>query len=495
MIGRYDIRPRQVRALIVLLILLPLLPTAVVVRFFIDSARSELESYGRSTEAFYGSYARALGAYFINQMQGEFEGTLRRADGSGEAAARISARDDVEFVELRAAGSGGVWRGGVRTGDAAPGLAPGGAGAGGPPLWRRAADGGHYLRELGHGDAVLRVARSESGLARAMQSLLGQALGADVGVAIEPPDSARPIALPEGAGSQSGRQEIDPLARGWSLRVFPTGGAQLESALSEQLAVYQQVTLVMLGVVLTLGLLAGYGISRQLRIQDLRNTALASLAHELKTPLASSRVLLDSLLDDGGGGLDGRTREYLNLVARDNERLSRLVADFLFLARLDQKTYQPRLEVVALAEIVDEALDAVAAQAREAQVAVDCEVADELAVLGDRDALIRVFTNIFENAIVHAGDGRWMGVTARQLDGHIETAVSDRGSGIPKSELRRIFQPFHQVHTKLSRNSTGVGLGLNIVRQTVRAHRGSVKVDSGGNGTTFRIRLPAAVVE
>lgn len=492
MLGGYDIRPRQVRALIVLLILLPLLPTAVMIRYFIDSTRSERELTGRRWDGFYTSYGRTLERFFLNQLEGELDAVVEGAADAAEAAERISARADVARVVVRDAGGLSGWEDGRLLGGGVswPEFR-GGGGPGEEAVWRPLRDGGGYGRVLRVRGARLGVVRTREQLDAVFDGLLGQAASADIRLRVG--EAGEVAAAPDGPGSPDAVVlPVDRLVGGWVLAIHPEGPGFGGDDVAEQARVYGQLTLLMLGVILTLGALAGYGITRQLAIQDLRNTALASVAHELKTPIASSRVLLDTLRESGPGDA-ARTREYLDLLAADNERLGRIVSDFLLLSRLEQKRYKPRFEVVGLCGVIDGARAAIGKQIEDLGFVYESRVPEGLRVLGDREALVRVFTNLFENALVHASDGRWLGVSAGREDGMVAVRVADRGPGIPRAEARRIFSPFYQTDTRLSRQRGGVGLGLSIVRQIVDVHRGRVRVtEAGSGGSVFTVTLPAA---
>ncbi len=484
MLGDYNIRPRQVRALIVLLILLPLLPTAVIIRFFIDSARYEIETINHYQETLYSSYSRIFTSYLKNQLEQEFAEALENATDASAAARAISTDPTVSEVTVTERGE--TWQNGqLRENGIA--MTPASQPAA-DRLWQRSASDGSYLRFLrSHGDQLI-IRRSAEALEDLVDSLAEQSSGGDLQLDILPPNDVDQAVAIAGAGAQS----LDWLAVDWSLRLLPVTTAVPDAGLNEQIKLYRQVTIVILAVVLSLGLLAGIGISQQLKIQDLRITALAAVAHELKTPIASSKVLLETLLESSRD-LNRQTEDYLILLARDNQRLAVIVADFLLLSRLEQKSYQPRMQMVRMDELLYEVIDSMSVQLAEAEIEVASEIADDVRVPCDREAMVRVITNLIQNVVQHAADGKWLGVKLSVTDKFAEICISDRGSGIGRAEQKRIFQPFYQVDSSLSRSSEGVGLGLSIVRELVRLHKGRVQLLSSLKaGSSFCLQLPLA---
>jgi signal transduction histidine kinase len=136
----------------------------------------------------------------------------------------------------------------------------------------------------------------------------------------------------------------------------------------------------------------------------------------------------------------------------------------------------------------------------QAGCAAEVSVDEGLMVMADQDALRRAVQNLVTNALKHASDGRWIGVTARTGGDHgraeVVIAVSDRGRGIPAHELPHIFDAFYRGRHAIDQQVRGNGLGLNLVKRIVEAHGGRVSVRSAsGEGSTFTITLPAVTGE
>ncbi len=489
MLGSYNIKPRQVRALIILLILLPLFPTAVIIRFFIDSARYEIETVELSQDALYSSYARVFTSYLNNQLEREFADAVAEGGDVVRIAQTISAERHVASVSAPARQMS--WQDGRQV-ESVAGRYPPAADSG--ALWNADNDTGSYFRVLAVNGEQLVIRRSTSDLEQVTASMAQQSSGPDIQLDIVAATTTG-SEVAESPDEIAFDQPLEWLASGWKLRLTPVSTALPEASINEQLQLYRQITIIILAAVLSLGLMAGFGISQQLKIHDLRNTALASVAHELKTPIASSKVLLETL-QNRDAELDGQTREYLTLLARDNQRLAVIVADFLLLARLEQRSYNPKRQLIELDALITDALDSMAAQLAEAGIEVDTDLAAEIYISGDYDAILRVVLNLLQNVVRHAADGKWLGVKLQAANSHAEITISDRGPGIARSELRRIFRPFYQIDTTLARNRDGVGLGLSIVRELVRLHDGKIQVNSSDkSGTNFCLQLPRVSLE
>ncbi len=223
------------------------------------------------------------------------------------------------------------------------------------------------------------------------------------------------------------------------------------------------------------------------RVESIRRDFVANASHELKTPVAGIMVTAETVeraLDDD---VDHARRFAANLV-REARRLSALVQDLLDLARLERgHGAQSR---VCLADVVEGELVALRERIEAKGLALDVEVDEEIEVLGVHEDLALMVRNLLENALVYTAEGL---IQVRLSDNKqaFELKVSDTGSGIPSSDLERIFERFYRVDKARSRDTGGTGLGLAIVRHVAESHGGVVEVASQlGSGSTFTVRLP-----
>jgi signal transduction histidine kinase len=242
--------------------------------------------------------------------------------------------------------------------------------------------------------------------------------------------------------------------------------------------------LVLVGVVHT--------VQRQLRLSRLKTDLVASVSHELRTPLASMRLLVEGLLRDKELDPD-KTREYLNLIAAENGRLSRLIENFLTFSRLERSRQPFIFEPVPPAEVVEAAVSAIRDRLHPG-CEIEVEIEPDLPALhADAEALTAALVNLLDNACKYTSDDKRIRLQVRSDDGNVLMAVHDNGIGISAAEQKRIFRRFYRVDRRLSRDTSGVGLGLSIVDDIARAHGGDVKVTSQpGEGSTFTVRVPVA---
>jgi signal transduction histidine kinase len=232
-------------------------------------------------------------------------------------------------------------------------------------------------------------------------------------------------------------------------------------------------------------------MGRQIRLTRLKNDLIATVSHELKTPLTSIRVLTDTLL---AGKLQDEVKahEYLQLIARENVRLSRLIDSFLTFSRMERNKKKFEMRDVRPAEIAGDAVEAVRERYMSAGFALDVNTEPDLpVVLGDRDALVTVVINLLDNAWKYSQNDKRVSLRTYAADSEVRFEVADHGIGLSRREVRRIFEKFYQVDRSLSREASGVGLGLSIVRFIVGAHGGRIDVTSKpGTGSTFTVCLP-----
>ena len=258
-------------------------------------------------------------------------------------------------------------------------------------------------------------------------------------------------------------------------------------------AVYLSVGLAGLAVMTLIGVAAGQTFHRHLRVARLKTDLVAAASHELRTPLTSMRVLVDGLLADTE--LDAaRTRDYLELMAVENARLSRLIENFLTFSRLDRGRYRFAFAPADPSAIVTSAVDAIRDRLSTPST-LEVDIAPSLPpVMVDAEAVSTALVNLLDNALKYTPDPKRLAVRAcRDGDGFVQFAVSDNGIGIPVREQRRIFRRFHRVDQRLARDTGGVGLGLSIVELIARGHGGRVTVQSAtGEGTTFTMRVRIA---
>ena len=273
-----------------------------------------------------------------------------------------------------------------------------------------------------------------------------------------------------------------------------TTDAQFVEDDSQRIALFAWTALAVIAATLILTWLVVRSWWRQMQVAKLKNDLVATVSHELKTPLSSIRLLVDTLLDEGpqtGSSLNGKAREYLELISHENARLTRLIDNFLTFSRMERGKRHVELKPIDAREVVGQAADAM----RERFAADNCEltveVNDPAPVHGDIDLLVTAVVNLLDNAWKYTGDKKRVHLSCKQQDGSVVISVQDNGAGLSPIATEKVFDRFYQVDQRLTRPQGGCGLGLSIVKYLVEAHGGEVAVESqSGIGSTFSISVP-----
>jgi signal transduction histidine kinase len=226
--------------------------------------------------------------------------------------------------------------------------------------------------------------------------------------------------------------------------------------------------------------------------EQARRRLVASVSHDLRTPITSLRLIADGLEDDV---LEpARLREHLKLMSTHVRALGALIDDLFELSRLEAGDIRWSMEQVRLDELVRETIDAMRPQAEDGRVSVHSELTGDLKpARGNPEQLQRVLFNLIQNAIRHTpADGTVVVRAAAATDDAVQLEVADSGGGIEPGDRERIFEPFVQGPSRVEGKTGSAGLGLAIARAIVEAHGGRIWVAQGGPGTQIRFTVPAA---
>ena len=221
-----------------------------------------------------------------------------------------------------------------------------------------------------------------------------------------------------------------------------------------------------------------------------QNEFLAMLAHELRNPLAPlsmSASLLDSV-----AGASGELAQVSRVIRRQVDHMAHLLNDLLDAARLSSGKITLSLEPLLLSDAIEQALETVGPRLRERRQQIEVRLAPEaLVVDGDAVRLTQVFTNLLSNASKYPQDGGWIRLAVECGD-EVVVSIADNGSGMAPETIVHVFELFTQGPRTLARSEGGLGVGLNVVRNLVGMHGGSVGVSSPGigAGSVFTVRLP-----
>jgi signal transduction histidine kinase len=345
-----------------------------------------------------------------------------------------------------------------------------------------------YFRELAA--QIGRTAGAGSDLALAIHDDAGRAV-------VAPP----PGVTPDAAGRRSfpltffdpalvaGAPSDLPI-RDWTAQAIVAGDPTLLAAnlgATRTLAL-AGITALLLGVALVLTVRAARASAA---LAEMRSEFVATVTHELKTPIATIRAVSETLASGRIGGPEAQ-REYAQMAVHEAKRLTRLIDNLLAYARVTDVTEVYSFEPIPVEEIIDETLRDFASKLKEGGFTVHVDTAAGLPpVRADRTAIGLSLANVIDNAIRYSGDGREVRVGAHGAGTDVTIQVSDRGVGIPDNEVEHVTRKFFR-----GRRATagGSGLGLAIVRRIVTDHGGALSIQKqAGGGTTISITLPAAL--
>jgi len=253
--------------------------------------------------------------------------------------------------------------------------------------------------------------------------------------------------------------------------------------------------------------MTGYAFQRQLRLNEMKSNFVSSVSHELRAPIASVRLLAESL-ERGKVSEPMKQNEYFRFIGQECRRLSALVENVLDFSRIEQGRKQYEFEPTDIYSLVEQTVKLMDSYAAERDVRIDLNAergAQNAELIVDGRAIQQALVNLIDNAIKHSpkdtvvtvkvetrGAGRPGDINHRPST--VNLSVSDHGPGIPASEHQKIFERFYRLGSELRRETQGVGIGLSIVKHIVDAHGGRVRVESEvGNGSRFTIELPAEI--
>jgi two-component system sensor histidine kinase VicK len=238
-------------------------------------------------------------------------------------------------------------------------------------------------------------------------------------------------------------------------------------------------------------------VTDQEKLEMSRREFVANVSHELRTPLTTIKSYLEAL-DEGAIEEPQLATRFLGVTRSETERMIRLVTDLLHLSRLDSKQAMISKESTVIAEMLEEVADRFSVQLQQRHIQIVIQIEDGVSrVMLDRDKVDQVLDNLVSNAIKYTADEGSVLISAKPIEhDYLEITIQDTGIGIPKKDLARIFERFYRVDKARSRNMGGTGLGLSIAREIIKAHGGTISLDSElGQGTTVVFTLPIQAEE
>ncbi len=225
-------------------------------------------------------------------------------------------------------------------------------------------------------------------------------------------------------------------------------------------------------------------------LEKMRRDFIANISHELRTPMTTINGFIEGILD--GTISEEKQKEYLVVVKDEVKRLQRLVSDMLDIARMEAGETKVNISVFDICEVVRLSVIHLQKEIEEKDIKFRANFEQEsMFVAADRDKIQRVLINLLHNAVKFTTKNGDISVSVRETRDKVEISVSDSGEGIPQEDLPYIFDRFHKADKSRSKDKTGVGLGLYIVKNIIQAHYEEITVQSkAGEGTVFTFYLP-----
>lgn len=260
----------------------------------------------------------------------------------------------------------------------------------------------------------------------------------------------------------------------------------------------REVALLVFGIIFFALIITGLVLNtiflvREIKRNEQHNSFLNAVTHELKTPIASIRLYLETLKTREIS--EEKRREFYDVMLADSDRLLNTVEQVLAAGGTREKQHRLNSEEFDLADLLTESIGRVRTRHNLAETTVKFTGPKEkLKVSGERDALQTAFTNLLDNAVKYSGGEPRISVRLKNsmLNNKTEIYIKDNGVGIAPGELKRIFRRFYRAPSLSSPNAKGTGLGLFIVKSIIEKHRGKVRAESRGEGkgSTFVVQLP-----
>ncbi len=269
---------------------------------------------------------------------------------------------------------------------------------------------------------------------------------------------------------------------------FPNKDKSILSSLIIWMLLSVLFTLATLGALI----LILYTVFRQKKIAEIKNDFVNNMTHELKTPISTISVASEVLMQLEETNPDHRLKKYSKIIFDENQRMRKLVDKVLNLATLDKT--QPNLEIedVNMHAIICKTVNSFCLEANKQEVKIEYQLnAEHPTVMADTLHMRNVINNLLDNAIKYSNGKPEITISTRNLKDFLLITVADKGIGIPKESLNKVFDKFYRVPEGNIHNVKGFGLGLFYVKAIVEAHQGKVSLKSSSNdGTLMEIYIP-----
>lgn len=220
--------------------------------------------------------------------------------------------------------------------------------------------------------------------------------------------------------------------------------------------------------------------------ETLKRRMTTDIAHELRTPLAAVQSHIEAFMD----GVWEPDYERLSVIHGEVIRLTKLISELSNLSIVEGDEIKLKLSTVDLSEILNDIVDSYEPMFSDKNISVNKNIQNDVNMMGDIDYLKRIFINILSNAFKYTNENGTVSVSLEQIKNQIRITVKDTGIGIPKEDLKHIFERFYRSDLSRNRQTGGTGIGLTITKALVEAHGGTIKIDSEvGKGTNVIVEF------
>jgi two-component system, OmpR family, phosphate regulon sensor histidine kinase PhoR len=287
-------------------------------------------------------------------------------------------------------------------------------------------------------------------------------------------------------------QTLMALTRDHELDVLAGQALQGEPILESQLEIRDRSFRVRITVESRSIILALQDVTELLRLARARRDMVANFSHDLRTPISSIRLLMDTLIENFGRSAK-RDKRLVGKIAGEMDSLEHMTQELIDLSMIESGKAIIRMVPVGFATIVEEALDVMATQIEQKKLDVDNQIPGDLRVLADPEQTRRAITNVIHNAVKFTPSGGQIRFTAVPHDQMATAGIKDTGPGIPPQDRGRIFERFYQVDASRSGQAGGSGLGLSIAKHIIEAQGGKIWAEAGvPNGACICFTIPLA---
>ncbi len=288
----------------------------------------------------------------------------------------------------------------------------------------------------------------------------------------------------------AGRGPLRRANRGVSVLQVRRQGASLDEVVAQTQRRDMLISFSGLGLLALSSAFLILATRRSEKLARLRMEFVAGISHELRTPIAVVASAADNLAE--GIVAADAVPKYGTMIRKEARRLSRMVDDVLTWSGLEHRSKPPNPQLLAVADLIHHAVASCRLEIDQAACTVELQVPAGLPqISGDAAWLEQALRNLIGNACKYGASGKWLGITATDAASSVVITVADRGAGIEKGDLKRIFEPFYRAKSVMEAQKPGTGIGLSVVRRIAEAHGGSISVASTPRHfTAFSLRLP-----